>query len=503
MAEIFLINREPADSGQGDTPYVGAGKINQSLTNLNNDKEEAGVAAGLVQAHNSTFDHTKIATALQAESDPVFAAWLATNPLAGYLTSETDPVFAAWLLATPPVMSETDPVFAAWLATNPLASFLTSETDPVFAAWLATNPLANYVTTDDSRLSDSRTPISHGNEAHTSTFITAGDIPAETDPVFTAWDKSTGISITESQISDLKAYLLTETDPVFSISEAANFAAGDKNILDALRQLQVDQQDPTGFVDPSGIVVSYDPTGRTITLSHTSGFVDYYWKGEKKQLTSPWTSSVHADDSVAKYLRSTDGTNFAWSDTVWSFENIMVAYVPASRAFAVREPHGIWPYSLHSAWHYLFGTYRKSGGGLVAGTFALNTDTDAANNPSFAACIIADEDLDTSLPLWPENTYTHLWFTAAGTVNFSTTEQHVVKADGINQYAYVNTFDGTNFAFAPTTGTKFLNYYVIRIPVTSDAESQKYRAVILQPQTAYTSLTAAQAEQPTSLQLGN
>ena len=27
MAEIFLINREPADSGQGDTPYVGAGKI--------------------------------------------------------------------------------------------------------------------------------------------------------------------------------------------------------------------------------------------------------------------------------------------------------------------------------------------------------------------------------------------------------------------------------------------------------------------------------------------
>jgi hypothetical protein len=29
---------------------------------------------------------------------------------------------------------------------------------------------------------------------------------AETDPVFTAWDKSTGISITESQISDLQAY---------------------------------------------------------------------------------------------------------------------------------------------------------------------------------------------------------------------------------------------------------------------------------------------------------
>jgi len=41
----------------------------------------------------------------------------------------------------------------------------------------------------------------------------------ETDPVFNAWDKSTGISITESQISDLGNYIETETDPAV----AANF----------------------------------------------------------------------------------------------------------------------------------------------------------------------------------------------------------------------------------------------------------------------------------------
>ena len=33
------------------------------------------------------------------ESDPIFQAWLDTNPLSGYLTSESDPVFAAWQLA--------------------------------------------------------------------------------------------------------------------------------------------------------------------------------------------------------------------------------------------------------------------------------------------------------------------------------------------------------------------------------------------------------------------
>jgi len=38
----------------------------------------------------------------------------------------------------------------------------------------------------------------------------------ETDPLFTAWDKSSGISITESQISDLDHFTNSdETDPVF------------------------------------------------------------------------------------------------------------------------------------------------------------------------------------------------------------------------------------------------------------------------------------------------
>jgi uncharacterized protein (TIGR02145 family) len=37
----------------------------------------------------------------------------------------------------------------------------------------------------------------------------------ETDPAFNAWDKTTGIEISESQISDLQNYLTEETDPAF------------------------------------------------------------------------------------------------------------------------------------------------------------------------------------------------------------------------------------------------------------------------------------------------
>ena len=53
-----------------------------------------------------------------------------------------------------------------------------------------------------------------GNNTYTidtNTYLTAY---TETDPIFSAWNKSSGISITESQISDLQSYLTTETDPI-------------------------------------------------------------------------------------------------------------------------------------------------------------------------------------------------------------------------------------------------------------------------------------------------
>ncbi len=48
----------------------------------------------------------------------------------------------------------------------------------------------------------------------------------ETDPVFSSWDKSTGISITESQISDLQDYLTAETDPKVGNTTSGNFCKG-------------------------------------------------------------------------------------------------------------------------------------------------------------------------------------------------------------------------------------------------------------------------------------
>jgi hypothetical protein len=66
---------------------------------------------------------------------------------------------------------------------------------------------ANYTITSVSQLLS----VPYALHAKTAETVTGGI--TETDPVFTAWDKSTGISITESQISDLGNYIETETDP--------------------------------------------------------------------------------------------------------------------------------------------------------------------------------------------------------------------------------------------------------------------------------------------------
>jgi uncharacterized protein (TIGR02145 family) len=62
----------------------------------------------------------------------------------------------------------------------------------------------------------------------------------ETDPEFTAWDKSTGISITESQISDLQAYLTEEGDPAFSDNfDFTDAASGDLLQFDGSKWVKI------------------------------------------------------------------------------------------------------------------------------------------------------------------------------------------------------------------------------------------------------------------------
>jgi hypothetical protein len=101
---------------------------------------------------------------------------------------------------------------------------------------------------------------------HAKTAETITGAITETDPVFSAWDKSTGILITESQISDLGTYLEAESDPVFGSSIASGITPTDtanwNNKLDSYTET-----DPGFSASQAANITATDITN----LSHLSG----------------------------------------------------------------------------------------------------------------------------------------------------------------------------------------------------------------------------------------
>src|SRR5574344_1315696 len=92
--------------------------------------------------------------------------------------------------------------------------FIKTETDPAGGT--------DYTITGTSQL------LSVPYALHAKTAESVSGTITETDPVFTAWDKTTGISITESQISDLDHFTTAdETDPVYGASVASGITATD------------------------------------------------------------------------------------------------------------------------------------------------------------------------------------------------------------------------------------------------------------------------------------
>ena len=172
------------------------------------------------------------------EADPLFSAWDKSSgisitesqitDLGNYISEETDPLFS---LSVASGITATDT--ASW--NNKIDSY--TETDPVFTSW----DKSSGISITESQISDLGNYISEETDPLFSLSVASGitatdtaywnnkiDSFTETDPVFTSWDKSSGISITESQISDLGSYIEIETDPGLSANfDLTNAAKGD------------------------------------------------------------------------------------------------------------------------------------------------------------------------------------------------------------------------------------------------------------------------------------
>ncbi len=144
--------------------------------------------------------------------------------------------------------------------------------------------------------------VPYALHAKTAETITGGI--TETDPVFTAWDKSTGISITESQITDLQHFTnADETDPIYSAwNKSYNDLTNTPNITDTVNAvLDTTTQFVRTETDP--VFTAWDKsTGVSITESQITDLQHFTNADE----TDPVYSS-----SQAANITATDITNLS------------------------------------------------------------------------------------------------------------------------------------------------------------------------------------------------
>jgi hypothetical protein len=264
--------------------------------------------------------------------------------------------------------------------------------------------------------------------------------------------------------------------------------------------------EPTGFESPSAVSVAYDPATYKITLTQTGGVV-YWYRGVRYVIASPYTSAAHTASAGQYFLGIGAGGAFAWAAVIWDFATTaQVAFVnynsPAGVTFATRECHGLMPWQNHWADHNTVGTYRYSGGSLTAGTYEVQpaAETDAKNTPGFDAILVYDEDLPSTITATAEGSYTHMYIGASSVATFRTAQSFLTNRPAGTYPTWNNVLTG---AETEAAGGNYLNVYTIHVPVTSEAGSQVYRTLILQPQAAHASLAAALAEDFRSLSVGS
>ena len=262
-----------------------------------------------------------------------------------------------------------------------------------------------------------------------------------------------------------------------------------------------DNMDPTGFLDQDNVGVAYNSANRTITLTHASGTIYYYYRGIKKSLTSPWTSSAHSVTTGARYfLYSTDGINFNWSTTVWNFYDVMVSVVTyyAADKFALREVHGSnMTWSSHEEFHRTIGTYRESGGAI--GGYTLASTTPAFRRPTVDPTVVHDEDIMSTITALPTGTYTQVTLTGSGTTTFTTVQAEIVPI--LVNNPYYNSFTIPNWGQTLMANNSYMSVWLVAVPTSSDAGSLAYRYLWVQGQTNG-SLASQQSLSPSSLNLG-
>ena len=172
-------------------------------------------------------------------------------------------------------------------------------------------------------------------------------LPAETDPLFTDWDKSTGIKITESQITDLDHFTnADETDPVYATDSASlknTIAKNKQAVIDTASLLRIDLATKTALADTATLIHNETAQNKQAIIDTvaniradmlTSEIDPVFGASVASAITSADTASWNRDTSATneielpsqtgnagKYL-TTDGNIVSWDSIPVAYDSL-------------------------------------------------------------------------------------------------------------------------------------------------------------------------------------
>jgi len=228
---------------------------------------------------------------------------------------------------------------------------------------------------------------------------------------------------------------------------------------------------------PESVVINYDSTARTITLT---GTVTALWRCQIiAALVSGWESEPH-DDTVGFWYLSFDGSNFVWSNLIWTFDLLQIAYVNygAVNRFGLGEAHGLMGWQTHRELHENIGTYKNSGG-TITGVVPSST-TAAQRRPIVAQTVIGDEDINTTNLQLASSLYTRFFLSSTGVGNYTVETAEIIPLLGNNPY--YNAFASPNWIQTLFANNSCGTVWLVGVPVTKDINSQNFRFLFVQPQ---------------------
>lgn len=281
--------------------------------------------------------------------------------------------------------------------------------------------------------------------------------------------------------------------------------------INRLEEVIEDTQEPMGFVDKAEVILSYDPTTRTVSVAPVASTFSVWVQGIKYAFSSV-QSVAHADVTGAHYIVFNSSGTLVSSTASFDWETeAFVAYVSYDTAqtpkgFAVDELHmAVMDWATHRELHERIGTYVVSGGLLDSASYLLapGTPTNAGNRPAITSALVADEDNRTSLPALADNgPYTTMYKSgAAGAFLWQVSNANPYLYNVGTNAAQYNQFTGGAWQLTDVASGDFVNYYLFLIPSVQSGVSAQFRYVWIPGQASYSSLANARTESVLALNL--